>query len=393
MKAGKIALILFALLGLGINLLLLFWKLTDPANGIAGCGATGGCNEVLASKWSQVFGLPVTLPGALVYALILLSLRPRFERLLSPSLAVLTGGVIWFVSVQLWILHHLCPWCLAAHAIGVIVVALGVVRVQRPFLQPMIVGVVATGLLIAAQVFGPAPTTHRIEETTAANVSAPIHARGDGRKVEFNNGRKIYDRDALPRIGSTKAPHVLVEYFDYRCAACRTMHGFLDSLIGKHPDQIAIIMLPLEGADQHERPGSTSLSRIALAVWRTEPAKFPEIHLVSRTRGRRSDETRRQHHFARATRRCPQGSLDRRTPRSQCRGPDFVLKKDPPASQAPRQRHAPRPRPALQRGRLHPRDGAGAGAFALRSFGGVNSEKALRGVAEGRGVADDEGGR
>jgi uncharacterized membrane protein/protein-disulfide isomerase len=278
MRAGKIALILFAILGLGINLLLLLWKLTDPSNGVVGCGGAGACNEVLASKWSQVFGLPITIPGALIYALILFSQRPRFEKLLSPSLAILTGGVIWFVSVQLWILHHLCPWCLAAHVIGVIVVILGVMQVKRSFFRSMIVGVVATGLLIAAQVFGPAPATHRIEETTAAIISVPIHTRGDGRKIEFNNGRKIYDRDALPSIGSSKATHVLVEYFDYRCAACRVMHGFLDSLIGKHPDQIAIIMLPLEGADQHERPGNTSLSRIALAVWRTEPAKFPEIH-------------------------------------------------------------------------------------------------------------------
>lgn len=278
MRAGKIALILFAGLGLGISLLLLFWKLTDPSNGIVGCGATSGCNEVLASKWSQVLGLPVTVPGALVYGLILLSQRPRFEKILAPSLGILAGSVIWFVSVQLWILHHLCPWCLAAHVIGVIVVVLGSMQVHRPFFRPMIVGAAANGLLIAMQVFGPAPMTHRIEETRTTIVSAPIHSRGDGRKIEFNNGRKVYDRDSLPCIGSKKAPHVLVEYFDYRCAACRTMHGFLDSLIGKHPDEIAVLMLPLEGADPHERPGNTSLSRIALAVWRTDPTKFPELH-------------------------------------------------------------------------------------------------------------------
>ena len=282
-------LILCALAGLGLNLLLLFWKLTDPADGIVGCGGPGGCNEVLASKWSQVFGLPVTIPGALVYLVVLLSLRPRFKKLLAPSLAILTGGVIWFVSVQLWILHHLCPWCLAAHVIGVIVVVLGVAQgnSERSFIRSMSVGAVATGLLIVFQVFGPTPTTHRVEEATSSQVSAPIHARGSGRKIEFNNGGKIYDRDSLPSIGSSKAPQVLVEYFDYQCASCRIMRGFLDSLIAKHPDQIALLVLPmpLDGACNHQltsaesiHPGSCQLARVALAVWRVEPAKFPEIH-------------------------------------------------------------------------------------------------------------------
>ncbi len=288
MRAGRIAFILFALAGFGLNLLLLFWKLTDPADGIVGCGGAGGCSEVLASKWSQVFGIPVTVPGALLYGLILLSLHPRFVCLLAPSLAILTGGVVWFVSVQLWVLHHLCPWCLAAHAVGVIVVVLGIMHLKaEPSLRAVGIGVIATLLLIATQVFGPSPTTHRIEETTTDMTSTPIHARGDGRKIEFNNGRKVYDRDALPSIGSSKAPQVLVEYFDYQCASCRIMHGFLDSLIAKHPDQVALLVLPmpLDGACNHQltpaesiHPGSCQLARIALAVWRVEPTRFPEIH-------------------------------------------------------------------------------------------------------------------
>lgn len=288
MRAGKIAFILLALAGLGLNLLLLFWKLKDPADGLIGCGGAGACNDVLASKWSQVFHLPVTIPGALLYALILLSLHSRFKRLLAPALVVLTGSVIWFVSVQLWILHHVCPWCLATHAVGIVVVILGVVRLNaKPSFRSGGFGVLVTLLLIASQVFGPSSATHRIEETTSALTTAPIHARGDGRKIEFNNGRKVYDRDALPSLGSPKAPHVLVEYFDYQCASCRIMRGFLDALIAKHPDQVALLVLPmpLDGACNHRltsaesiHPGSCRLARIALAVWRAEPAKFPELH-------------------------------------------------------------------------------------------------------------------
>jgi len=92
---------------------------------------------------------------------------------------------------------------------------------------------------------------------------------------------------ALPRLGPADAKHVLVEYFDYQCPACRTMHGFLRGLRAKYPRDIAIVVLPvplerscnrLIGPKDAAHPGSCELSRAALAVWRTAPEAFEEVH-------------------------------------------------------------------------------------------------------------------
>src|ERR1051326_8126105 len=40
---------------------------------VAGCGPGSGCNQVLASRWAYWFGLPVSLPGFVVYFFLLAS--------------------------------------------------------------------------------------------------------------------------------------------------------------------------------------------------------------------------------------------------------------------------------------------------------------------------------
>jgi hypothetical protein len=79
----------------------------------------------------------------------------------------------------------------------------------------------------------------------------------------------------------------LSKYFDYQCSACRTMHGFLEALRARHPRDLAVIVLPvplerscnrLLGPKDAEHSGSCELSRAALAVWRTAPATFEEVH-------------------------------------------------------------------------------------------------------------------
>lgn len=104
--------------------------------------------------------------------------------------------------------------------------------------------------------------------------------------VEFAGGRKSYDVSKNPRLGPADAKHVMVEYFDYQCAACRTMAGFLEAFTAKHPREVAILLLPapLDGAcndrvpEGGEHPGSCEIGRIALAVWKLAPAAFPAWH-------------------------------------------------------------------------------------------------------------------
>lgn len=283
----KVAWLLIAA-GVVIQVVLLVLK--SSLGDIAGCGST--CDEVLSSRWSFVAGVPVPWFGLATYVLTGLALKWRKPTLLASWLMLLGAAVVWFVAVQAFVLHRFCGWCLAAHVVSLGIIAMGL-RELKGMPSPKWSLAAASGLLpmgaaIFIQAFGPAPVTHRVEE--APPLAAPatdIHGQGGGRKVSFDGGAKRYDVNALPRLGSPYAKHVLVEYFDYQCPACKTMHGFLETLRSRHPEDIAIIVLPvplerscnrLLGPKDTVHEGSCELSRAALAVWRTNPAAFEEVH-------------------------------------------------------------------------------------------------------------------
>ena len=272
-----------------LNVLLLYWKLSDPSSGIAGCGGGGGCNEVLASRWSQVFGLPIPVLGILIYGLLVAALALRKSFIAAFCYGAISGSALWLIIVQAVLLHHFCPWCMAAHVVGVLLVVLAwrVSPRAGKFRHALLAGLAAAFGLALSQYYGPVPATHRIDSASAISPTIGIHAQGNGRKIAFDDGKKIYDNTSLPGLGSSGAKQVLVEYFDYQCPSCRTMSAYLTALIAKHPTEIRVLVLPVPldhgcnpalaaGDDGH--PGSCELTRIALAVWRVNPAAYPAIH-------------------------------------------------------------------------------------------------------------------
>ena len=280
-----------ALCGLLLNLLLLYWKLVDPAGGIAGCGDGDSCADVLTSRWSQVFGVPVPILGGLVYLLLLVALLWDLKFLAASCIAAVAGSAVWFMIVQAVLLRHFCPWCMAVHAVGCSVFVLGLIVSPRDagFYNGLKTGAGAAFGLALLQLYGPIPATHRIDREIhrSTHYSGGIHAQGSGRKIAFDDGRKVYDGSALPRLGSLDAKHVLVEYYDYQCPSCRVMSHHLTALVRKYPAEIGILLLPvpldhacnpsLPDGDQGH-PGSCELTGIALAVWRANPESFLTIH-------------------------------------------------------------------------------------------------------------------
>lgn len=90
-----------------------------------------------------------------------------------------------------------------------------------------------------------------------------------------------------PLLGNTDAKYIFVEMFDYTCPHCRDTHRAIDGAFDKYGDDLAIIALavPLDGScNDTVRNTSSShrnaceLARIAVAVWRTDPARFKEFH-------------------------------------------------------------------------------------------------------------------
>lgn len=85
------------------------------------CGASGGCNVVATSIYSKLFGIPVALLGSLYYAsLILLCVayldtkKQLFFKLL--TLIPIAGLIasVYFVAIQLFVLHTICVYCMVS---------------------------------------------------------------------------------------------------------------------------------------------------------------------------------------------------------------------------------------------------------------------------------------
>jgi uncharacterized membrane protein len=99
------------------------------------CGADGGCGEVLASEWSTIAGVPVSLPAVPLYgaiavcaALVLAGRLPR-DRVASLGVAVsglgtaFGGALLWLMLVDI---GHVCRYCLVMDGatLGVLVASL-----------------------------------------------------------------------------------------------------------------------------------------------------------------------------------------------------------------------------------------------------------------------------
>lgn len=90
-------------------------------NVIPPCSVTGGCEVVLTSIYSTILGVPVSLLGAIFYLLILVGafayLESKNDQFLKWSLMLTIPGFIlalWFVYVQIFILHSYCIYCLGS---------------------------------------------------------------------------------------------------------------------------------------------------------------------------------------------------------------------------------------------------------------------------------------
>ena len=291
-----------ALAGLAISVFLLWQKATGRISSIAGCGAGSDCANVLGSRWSQFFLIPVSAFSAALYlALVVLSAKPRAVPLMAAAV-VLLGAAAWFTGLQVFVLRAFCPWCLGTHLVGV---ACGIVilkgldpRPERGALRTAAgSGGILLLVLVLGQVAGPRPDTHLLtEEGPRGQGAGPAAPAEGGRTVAFFEGVKIYQVDSLPHAGAPDAPHVLVKFFDYTCGSCRDMHGDLKALQAKYPGKVCVVLLPTplhRSCNPHLSPrmrdhaGACEIARLALAVWRAHPESFEKVHdalFASRTR-------------------------------------------------------------------------------------------------------------
>ena len=286
----KSALATLALAAAGISGHLAWAHFTGGS--VAGCGG-GECGAVIASRWSVLFGVvPVAACGMAAWLVLLCYVLFGRWRMAAALAGVIAGAAGWFVFAQAVLLEKFCPWCMAAHGIALMAAVPAIRRAARDETCGTVLrrfGMWAWGTILSiglSQVYGPIPATHQVTEIGTAE-AAPVQERGNGPKARFANGTKTYDVSSLPHLGPHAARHVLIEYFDCTCDACRTMNGFIESLRARYPDTICVIVLPVPLSREcntsmnhgdREHPEACGIARLALALWRADPTAYQNSH-------------------------------------------------------------------------------------------------------------------
>jgi uncharacterized membrane protein len=277
---------------------------------LAGCGESGaGCEEVIHTRWSQWFGLPVSVAGGLVYAAIALTVfklsaessATQWRRLIFLSVLAAASG-LWFISLQLFVIKDICVYCTAVHSCGIILAVLtlfnapveekpqtpkeakrrGDVFTASDSMRWGLLGLAGVVVLAGGQMlssYSPpvqSPPITKVPPTSALT----------GREVTLAGGRFKMKLGEFPIFGSPNAQRVVVMIFDYTCPACRHLHPQLFDAFKPHEDRAAIVMIP-SPLDAQCNPGITATAyahqnactyaKIGLAIWNTNPEAYPSF--------------------------------------------------------------------------------------------------------------------
>ncbi len=79
------------------------------------CGLEHGCDIVRASKYSHLWGIPISTFGVAMYLFLagMLAARPPFTRAIISLVAGLGTAIsAYLVYLQLGVIHAICLWCM-----------------------------------------------------------------------------------------------------------------------------------------------------------------------------------------------------------------------------------------------------------------------------------------
>jgi uncharacterized membrane protein len=129
--------IALVVLGLLVSIYMVIYKVTSNN---AMCLGSGDCSTVNASRYSEVYGIPVAVFGVLGYLAILATHysenRNRFFKQNSTLMIfgmALTGFLftVWLIYVEVALLKALCPFCVTSQTAMTIIFIIAVIRLIR----------------------------------------------------------------------------------------------------------------------------------------------------------------------------------------------------------------------------------------------------------------------
>ncbi len=313
-RKARVALLTIALLAL-LAAIISGYLAVNSQEVIAGCGQEAGdCDSVLSSSWSRFSGLSVAWLGAACYAtmlagsllvLIKIDLGWRLLEFACPAAFI---AAVWFVGLQITVLHSYCPYCLAIHTCGAICFTLSWIarydawqeEVASNLLSGMMtnqgevetnneviaipsklgiasflsclasVGLITTQLIISEPTtkivnLGDLPVDLEFESlelptdiNTSSATEQPVKSssnkveakrfKRDGKRIiSFLEGRLSLDTYQHPIVGDPEAEFVMAEIMDYTCPHCREFHELIHKAVEQYEGKLAVIVLPYAG--------------------------------------------------------------------------------------------------------------------------------------------------
>jgi uncharacterized membrane protein len=129
--------VVLVVVGMLVSIYMTIYKVSSND---AMCLGSGDCSTVNASRYSEVYGIPVASIGIAGYFAILLvhwyERRDKFFDKNGPMLIfglALTGFLftLYLIYVEFAILDALCPFCLASQAAMTIIFIISIIRLIR----------------------------------------------------------------------------------------------------------------------------------------------------------------------------------------------------------------------------------------------------------------------
>jgi uncharacterized membrane protein len=128
-----------AIVGVGISIYMTIFKLTSNESM---CLGNGGCSVVNASKYSEIYGIPLGIVGLLGYGAIVVALlledRLSFFEENGVMLEFGMGLVgvlysIYLTYLELYVIHAICPFCVASAIAITLAFIFALIRLIRQF--------------------------------------------------------------------------------------------------------------------------------------------------------------------------------------------------------------------------------------------------------------------
>ena len=306
----------------------------------------GGCGAVMQSEWSELFGIPVSVPAVPMYLCLallgVLAMTGKVDRGRLSNLATAAGlgGLVfggWLLFHMLYHVDSVCRFCLVMDGANGAVLILGVLlhpdgpaapfkalmsvpaRLARPGpeLALALSVVIGTPIVSAATHREPAPEeqfvveaptpTPSVASATPKTTPSP-RATPTGRPAPTTRRVVVpeevhefsFDPD-VPWRGPKKADVEIVLFEDFQCPFCKKLAGNVEVLMEERKDvRIAFMHFPM-----HQQCNATELRKnlhkfacgaAAAAVCSEKQGRFWEMHdLLFRNNGRLRGKNLRQY--------------------------------------------------------------------------------------------------